>query len=299
MAKKVYKIPITLDNSYLDSEILLKSPSGAFGFSKPISFRTIAIWMVSFFMLLFLTLKGPILSAGSFLLGLGIYIVWILLTFLLARADGTKRLGIELVGVSMDYFGRSNRYFTVRRTDPISRMRKLSGIFDVDETDGRLKFLDGSIGYVFEIVGTASILMFEDDKRAILDQVGKFYRTLPMDVELIFDTVRESVRTDNQIASLKERYQRYWGSSSGIKALFNEQLRALEYGIGSSFKSTRQYMIIKAGNEDLLDQTIQLIASDIEGNGLMFRYARALPFDEVSHYFSTTFSSHQQSKKGA
>lgn len=98
------------------------------------------------------------------------------MTALLLKTDKTKRMGFHLVPVLLGYLPKRNRQVYTRSTNKAGPFYSILGIESIDDVTGLVKYLDGTYAYWYRVVGSASVLLFEDDKNAILDRVDSFGR---------------------------------------------------------------------------------------------------------------------------
>lgn len=287
MAKERFKIPTTLDVSYFDMEFSLKSKNGL-GVAKPVSAKTLLFGLLfafAWFYLLFQTFLGRNGVATIVLFT----ILWLILSVLVVKTDKTGRLGAELVLSAINYLPKSGRVVPTRLADNVRPMQVLTNVETVDPEDGRIRFLDGQVGRVYHIVGSASSLMFDNDKRRIVDKVDSFYRKLPVGVEVIYDTVYEGHRVDEQVASVKADRKALNVSSPGLRLLLAEQEDILTHAIHESveLKSLHQYLVVRAPSDAELTELENLIYGDMENEGLMFRLVKALGYTETQQYLKS------------
>ena len=288
MAKQQFKIPVTLDSSYFDLEFNMKSKQGV-GLEKPVTAKVILSTLIlafAWFYLVFQTFIGK----GGIPTILGFTVAWVTLSVLLIKTDATGRMGIELVMSMINYIPKHGRHVATRMGDSVYPLQSLINIKTIDPEDGLITFLDGQIGYVYHVVGSASALMFEQDKQAILDKVDSFYKKLPVGVEIIYDTVYEGHVVDEQIAHLKQDTENLKSKSKGLHKLLNEQSVILEHVINNNAQgltSLHQYLVVRSPNQALLIDFENLIYGDVKGSGLMFRLARTLTYEETKAYFKS------------
>lgn len=287
MAKQVYKIPTSLDASYVDLEFNLQTSNGL-GPQTPVNGKTILLGLIAILGWFFFMFQSPVGDGGIFIIS-GFTIAWIMLAILLVKPDKTRRHGFELIISMVNYIPKSGRRADVRLFDNVATMQAITGIESVDPEDGMIHFVDGTVGRVYTVVGTASILMFDQDKAMILEKVDNFYRKLPVGVEIIFDTVKESQRTDIQTQASIDGYKNLERKSKGLARLYRERHDVLKYGVGERFKSIHQYAILKAPKEESLSEGESLIMSDVENEGLMFKRAESLRYNEVVRYISQLY----------
>lgn len=279
-----------LDVSYFDMEFTLKSKQGV-GLNKPVSLKTITFSLVATFLWFFVVFKTFLKSGGLFVL-VGFTIAWIILSVLLVRTDKTKRTGLELVLTAINYISKANRQVFVRSSDSVYALQRLSGVANVDPEDGLVHFVDGKIGHVYHVVGTASNLMFEEDKNAILDKVDSFYKKMPVNVEIIYDTIYEGHKVDEQVQAVIDDANNLKIDSKGLRVLLKERHDILAYVIHNNdgLTSLHQYLIVRASSESALQEFENLIIGDVEHGGLMFRLVKTLNYEEVVDYFKSVLS---------
>lgn len=293
MAKTRFKIPTTLDVSYFDMEFNVKSKNGV-GLNKPVSAKVILFTLLSAFGWFYLVFQSFI-GKGGIPIVIGFTIGWVILSFLLIKSDKTDRTGLELVFSMINYLPKSGRYVPVRMSDRVYPLQHLLNVRTVDPEDGRIHFLDGHIGHCYHVVGSASALMFEQDKQTILDKVDSFYRKLPVSVEVIYDTVYEGHSVDEQLSAVKETKKNLKSNSKGLHALLKEQHDILKYAINNNqgLTSLHQYLVVRAPNEAALTEFENLLIGDVEGDGLMFRLAKTLNYKETERFLKSFLGPHK------
>ena len=291
MAKERYKIPTSLDVTYFDMEFNFKSKSGV-GINKPVTAKVLMFTLFSLFIWFFVIFK-TFIGKGGVPSILGFSISWGALSVLLIKTDKTGRTGLELVLSLINYIPKSGRFVPVRLSDLVYPLQNLLNIRNIDPEDGMLHFLDGQIGYVYHIVGSASSLMFDMDKQIIVNKVDSFYRKLPVGVEIIYDTVYEGHSVEEQLEAVKEDRRNLKIRSNGLNALLKERHDILKYAINNNqgLTSLHQYLVVKAPSEALLKEFENLLIGDVEGQGLMFRLAKPLGYKDTKKYFKTVIGS--------
>lgn len=278
MAKNMYKIPFDLNANYSDMEISLKGKDGIG--PKPLPVKVILAYVVSA-MLCFMAITRTVVGSGN-VLQIGLFIVlWIGLTFVLLSYDSTKRMQIELVPTLLNYISKNNRQVITRSTSNAMPFYQIVGIESVDENTGLVKYTDGTFAYWYRVVGSASILLFDADKQAILDRVDNFYRKMNTDSEVIFITTKSSQQIYKQVLALKRKYDNLEVRDPDLIMLANEQFSTLKDYVGDSFKCIHQYMVIKADNKEVLMQTKNIIASEAENSSLMIKRCIAMYKDDI------------------
>lgn len=278
MSKTGYKIPATLDQSVADMEISLKSGDGMG--PKPLPLKVIFFVLASALICFYVVMKtfigqGPIWAIVIFV------ILWVALTLLLMRYDKTKQMQVQMIPSLLAYIPKSARHVLTRSTHRVNEFYGIVGIDAIDDKTGLVSFADGTFGYFYRVVGSASILLFEADKNAILRRVDSFYRKFGTDAELIFMTVKESQKVYRQIANLKRRYDRLNVDDPDLKMLAHEQFGILKHHVGGTFKSIHQYMVIKADNKEALLVTKNVLQSEVENSTQMIKQCVPLYANDI------------------
>lgn len=277
MAKITYKIPVDLNQSFGDMEIALQSNSGVG--VKPLPVRVILSYIVSAILCIFLCMRSFLSSNIGYWLPFAI--CWVCLTLVLVRYDKTKRMNLQMVPSLLAYIPKKARHVIVRKDKRANEFMGICGIDSIDTDTGLIKFIDGTSGIMYRVVGSASILLFEEDRDSIINRVDSFFRKLGTDCELSFITTKESQKVYRQIANLKRRYDNLDTDDEDLKMLAEEQFHVLKYDIGNSFRSIHQYMILKADNGEVLLKNKNIIQSEFENSTLMFKQCLPLDYNDV------------------
>lgn len=291
MAKRNYSIPYTLDSSYLDMEIAVQNDSGL-GF-RPFPIKTILLVLLgvlSCFLLVSKTFiaNGTIIQKGIFIL------LWIGLCLLLLTTNKQKQIGLEKITSLMMYMNPDSRFISTRAGDNANNVVKICGYDSIDE-DGTINYTDNSVGVVFDIIGNASILLFDDHKNAILDRVDNHYRKMKPGTTYQFITRKEPQNVYLQVASIDERHNEMTVYDEDLEAMFATNKYVISELVGQRFKSLHQYLIIQAPNKEELDLALNVFFSEVENSELMLKYAAQLDRNEVIEFMTPIYGS----KKGA
>ena len=260
MAKDFYKIPTSLDENYLNMEIAIQSRDGV-GL-KPLAVRVILVWLASLLGLVYLCINNKSIIAEA---GLGMRIifalVWIAFTYVLTKMDKSHRMQLELIPVLLTYIQKSNRTVITRKTANGNGFYGIVGIESIDDKSGMVKYIDGTYAYWYAVVGTASVLLFPEDRNAILDRVNEFYMKIQSDCEIIYVTTKEPQRVHKQIAHLMAQYKALKYKDKDIDELVKEQYDVLKNFVGKEFKSLHQYMVIKGDTRESLSTINNIVMS--------------------------------------
>lgn len=278
MAKRMYKIPYGLDMSHGDMEISFQGKNGIG--SKPLPVKVVLAYIVSALLCFFCVTK-TVVSSGTVLQIVLFVILWIALTVLLLKYDPTQRLQASLIPTLLNYVRKSDRLVLTRSSSNAIPFYNIAGIKSLNEKTGLVEYLDGTYGYWYRVVGSASILLFESDRQMILDRVERFYNQLNTDCEVIFITTKSSQQVYKQIMNLKKRYDALETRDPELLEVANAEFRTLKDYVGSSFKCIHQYMVIKADNFEMLQQTKSILASEVQNSTLMIKRCMPMYGDDI------------------
>lgn len=286
MAKDIYKIPETLDKSMGDMEISLQSADGVG--VRPLPIKIILLFVCSVIVWFFAVAKTFIVDGGIGLIVL-FTILWFSLTALLLKRDKTGIPQASLVVSMLNYLPKNMRYVVTRNNAKAKDFYQIAGIESIDGDKGLITFTDGTYGYIYRVVGTGSVLLFEEDRKAILDRVDSFYRKMKTDYELIFITSKEAQKVYRQVATLKRRYDNLDFDDEELRAVANMEYDYLVNVVGGSFRSIHQYLILKAENTEALLVAKNMLQSEVENSSMMFKQCTALFGDDVYEVFRTIY----------
>lgn len=286
MAKDSYKIPDTLDKSMGDMEISLQSSDGIG--ARPMPIKIILMYALSIILWFFAVAKTFIADGG-----IGLIIVfsalWFALTALMLHRDKTGLPQASLVVSMLNYLPKNLRYVVTRNSAPAKDFYTIAGIEDIDGEKGLITFTDGTYGYMYRVVGTGSILLFDEDRKAILDRVDGFYKKMKPEYELIFITSKEAQKIYRQVARLKERYDNLDFDDPELRAVADMEYNYLKNVVGGSFRSIHQYLIIKAENTEALTVGKNMLQSEVENSSYMFKQCTALFGNDIYDVFRTIY----------
>lgn len=286
MAKDVYKIPDTLDKSMGDMQISLQSADGVG--VKPMPIKIILMWVCSA-ILWFLCVAKTFIGSGGIAAIVIFTALWFGMTALLLARDKTGVPQAALVVSMLNYLPKSMRYVITRNNAPAKDFYQIAGIEDIDGEKGLITFSDGTYGYMYRVVGTGSVLLFDEDRKAILDRVDSFYRKMKPEYEMIFITSKEAQKVYRQVAAMKRRYDNLAPDDDELRALADTEYRVLKNYVGGSFRSIHQYLILKADNAEALIVAKNMLQSEVENSTMMFKQCTALFGDDIYEVLRTIY----------
>lgn len=290
MAKRSYSIPYPLDSTYMDMEIAIQNSQGIGVRPLPIkNILLVLLGVVSGFLILSKTglSRGPLITKVCFAA------IWLGMCALLLTYNKCKLLGLERVLSLITFMQPDNRFVSTRSIDKANNMIRVCGWEYIDD-EGYIHYTDKSLGVVFDVIGNASILLFEDHKNAIIDQVDKHFQKMKPDVTYQFITRKEPQNVYLQLASMAERERNMTVEDYDLSAMFATNKYVLGHLVGQSFKSLHQYLIIQAKNKEELDLGLSVFLGEIESSNLMFKFAEQLEPDEVTALMTEIYGSRKE-----
>ena len=286
--KNTYKIPASLDSSYLDMEIAVQNKNGV-GL-RPLPVRVLLVWLIGIIAGFWFVFSGgsPLGKSG---IGLKILfaIVWILFLFVMARRDATGSMQLQWIPAVLNYLSGRNRRVLTRRINNAGPFYGIVGIESIDPESGLVKYTDGSFAYWYMVVGTASVLLFPEDRDAILDRVRSFYDKIGTDCEIIFMTAKEPQRVHHQKAHLIAQYDAMEFKDSDIDMLVREQYNVLDNVVGKEFKSIHQYMILKGDSKEALSMLNDIVKGEYQTSSMVFKQVTALYRQEIEEALASIY----------
>lgn len=284
--KQSYRIPYGLNETYADLNISLHSKDGSVGTVVPM--KVVLSYVGSGLVLMWLMMNTFIGSMSNIIQKVLFIFLWIALTILLASYDATQRMNAQLVPVALNYIPHKARYIYTRNTKVATPFFNLVGVEDISD-DGLVEFIDGTWGYWYRVVGSASILLFDSDKEAIVTRVDNFFRKWNSESEINFMTCKESQKVYRQLSNLKTRYENLKSSDPELRELAEEQFSILKDYVGNEFKSIHQYMLVKSNNKEALNVAVNILQSEVENSSLMIKQCVPLLYDDVVDLYKSIY----------
>lgn len=294
MAKKLYNIPYSLDSSYMDMEITVTFDSTGLGV-RPFPLRNIFFVIVGAAFLM-IALTKTFVAHGTFMQKVAFSILWILLCVLLLTIDKTKTLGIEKIPTFISFLNKSSRSINTRSHVPASEFIMLTGIKDITEYEGAalIHYIDGSLGILFDVIGNASILLFDSHKNAILDRVDRHFRNVSPDITYHFITRKEPQNVELQARSMNDKMKNMESDDPELRAMMETHEVILEKIVGEKHKSLHQYLLVQALNEEQMRVAVNILRAETENSSLMFKHIEALPVNKVLSFLTGIYGERKE-----
>lgn len=293
MPKSSYKIPASITRSRLDHEITI----AAFDMkSKPLPMKVILYWIGFAFVLAYLVLQSPISKAPW--PALVMFSLW---AFAAAAFYGgrskTGEMKFMQVPALVKYAPKRNRQVMTRRGSNPYGFMTITGIKDVEDS-GIIHCLDGWVGQMYSIVGSASLLLFENDRNRIVNRVDSFWKKVGTEAEWIFITTKEPQRVYQQMAKVEMQNRALEHRHPELRELMAEKVEILRDDVGGKYSSIHQYLMIKAPNMKALEAAHAHLQAEREGSSLMFRRCEMLRREDALEVLSGIYRAPEATKKG-
>lgn len=289
MAKDMYGIRSSIDRSFLDHEITI---TGGGWQAKPTPVKQLLFYGAGILFIVW-SVSSTFIGKASFGL-IVLYVLWALFVVIyFGGTTKTKDLRLMTLPALLAYIPKSARRVYTRMSADPSDFYSIVGIQDIDE-DGHISFADGGAGQVYLVVGSASAMLFDDDRIGILDRVGAFWQKVPVGAEHQFITTTEPQRVHKQVANLERRNIGLDVRDPDLIELMDEQYSILTEHVGGAFNSIHQYVLLRAKSEDKLHQAHQVLQAEAEGSGLMVKELTALERDETNAVLRVLYTGVEQ-----
>lgn len=288
MAKNVYKIPTSVDRSLLDHEVAL---SGGGFQAKPLPMKVLLFWAGSVLMLFWVASKTFVSSSAWWIIVL-VVIWWLIATAFFGQYTKAKEMKFMSVPAALNYAIPASRKVLTRKSSNPSPFYSVVGITSIDET-GLIKYADGTFGQGYLVVGSASILLFDEDRTSILNRVDSFWRKVDTACEYMVFTTKEPQRVHTQIANLERRNLALDTKDPELLELMNEQYDILRHHVGGNFKSIHQYLLLKGDNMEALRKGHSTLLAEVESSRLMIKGCTMLDGAAITAMFAVLYKNQE------
>lgn len=284
--KAAYKIPMSINLSRWDTPISLKS--GSVGF-KPMTFRVVTVIAVSFLVWLGVFMYMIQHDFGIFY-SLLFTIGYIMLCRISLKRESHGEMGYTTFIPTYRYWtGYKNRFINTRGSSDSREVSKLKWeipIENIKEETGLVEYVNGDVGLTISIVGNGSQALFVDEKEKIITAFAHFLQDLELGVSVTVESKQSKQNCTEQIYNLEKLKQK--NTDPEIDQIISERIDILENVIQKRFKSTQQYLHLRAPDEARLYKCLESLQRQ-RGEG-MLRYVEPLTGelqkDRLHEFFS-------------
>ena len=253
--------------------------------------KVLLFWAASILSLFWVVSSTFVATADWWIIAL-VVIWWLVATAFLGQYSKTKEMKYMSVPALLAYVPTAGRRVLTRKSTNPSAFYSVVGIDNIDES-GLIKYADGTYGQGYLVVGSASILLFEEDRKAILNRVDSFWRKVDPTCEYTFVTTKEPQRVYHQIANLERRNLALEVRDPELKELMDEQYDILHDYVGNQFKSIHQYLLLKADNLEALRRAHTILQSEVESSALMIKGCTMLNGADVTEMLTVIYKGKQ------
>lgn len=272
MAKQLYRIPVHLDRSKLDHEIPLEAWQMR---SRPIPVKVLVFWAAVFFGVMIMVMRFPLFNDAAWYWK-ALLIIWGLLAGLFfGRITPTGEFVFQRLPALMAYLPPAARKVMTRKGSTPHGMVSIVGIKEVSD-EGIITFIDGNVGQLYAIVGSASRLLFDRDRDRIMFRVDHFWRKAGVEPTWTFITSKEPQRVFQQVAAVERQNRDLQHRDPDLKALMQETVDVLTKQVGGQFDSVHQYLLVRTSNLKHLKVAYGVLLSERQSSSLFLRRCELL-----------------------
>lgn len=269
--KQHYKIPASLDRSRLDHEITIAAWDIK---ARPLPVKVLLYWVGAIFFMFWILTQSWWANASW--PALTLWGMWMLgLAVLMGRRSRTGEFNFIKARAAMTYFNRGHRRVLTRRGSKPYGMLSIVGIKNIHER-GMIEFIDGDVGQIYGVVGSASRLLFNADRERIMARADAFYKKIDPEVTIAQITTKEPQRVFQQISAIEKRNAALVQRDPDLVKLLGEQAEVLINDVGGQYDSLHQYMLVRARNFKMLKMAHRVIATEYEYSSLYLRECELL-----------------------
>lgn len=248
----VYAIRTSLHKSRFQSQIQVGRHTLLPSLSKPMTIASLFSGLFSFVFLAMLFTYTPVRFASwsaKIIFVIGYYGLYYCL-FTRTETLSYKR---SLIKPAIAHVIPGNRYI---ETGWLANGASLIDLLDVDakkgvNDNGQINFTNNEVGLVFEVVGNASSMLFQQDQNNVVNDTRTFYRTLPAGVNVSIFTQSSIQDVTEQISSKREQLAALQIDSPGLRQVIKQQAQVLDQVVGEHFSMIRQYMVVRGKPEQV------------------------------------------------
>ena len=291
MAKQGYKIPASLNQTHMDRMInLSKNPNSPIGL---VSVKTILSYVGTLGFVAALYKMGMFNGNGLFF---NIFYVALIFLFVsqLINTTHTGELKYNNIIALFDYLPKIMRHLKTTRHSNVEAFYRMYGIAEIKD-NGDIIYKNGNVGTLLSVSGNGSILVFDEDKNAILDATDNFWRKIDVGMYVTQITIKEGQKIDLQLGN----YQRRWNNIANTNMddetrnllgdLMDSEISVLTDDIVVNYRSIQQYWLLRAASDEVLKSLKTTIRHDIDNGGLVIKTARTQYYDDIVRMSESIF----------
>ena len=269
---------MTINLSHWDTPISLKS--GSVGFSKPITFKVIVI-TAAVFLIWMSTSIYMLKHHFGFIYTVLFTIGFIMLSIISLKRGRTGEMGYKSFKPIYNYWvNYRKRFIKTRGIAEVKEVDKLKfeiPIENIDDETGKTEYVNGDVGALLKVIGNGSSALFVEEKERIITSFENLLQQMDLGVSITVESKQSKQDCSEQIRNLEDLKNK--NSNPEIDAILSQRMDILQNDIQTKFKSTHQYMYLRAPDEERLNNILQVIMRQ-RGEGLL-RYVEPITGDEL------------------
>lgn len=236
---------------------------------------------------------GAIVGSSKWFLKSGILMMclmaftWIFMMCYFFGPSNSGILGISRLMSAVMFVINGNRTLHTRINDTADQFTRLTGIVSIDR-NGMLKWIDGTQGYLYEIVGNASSLMFDDFTEQVLTSVRSFWRQDLQDIYFTTFSHLSNQRVTEQLQAKDEQIAKIPKELTTLRKMQLTKQLVMRDQAKRGFKVIRQHMAIRAHDESRINQIENIFHASMQ-SGLFIREYRRLGRKETIKYLAELY----------
>lgn len=286
MAKEVYKIPYTIDNVKFRALVSLKI--GSFGLKKQVYIYQVIGWLFVFMITAAFLFMSPIKYAKIWSVPIGLATFWLGVMSLKTQPNGLP--GYAWIRPTLNYLvAKGDRRFvkipsatngielSKNKKNKISinfssKLKKIRSLTEFDAISGGQIFgyQNGDVGILYRVSGFTSLVILDQELDLVIDATNRWYSSLDQNTSITLVTDYSNQRVNQQQAHLL-RLQKFWNDKGSIPKPIAKLLKR-EYdelrSVHKRYKSSQQYLILRANSIDVLDKEVQQLNVAVQQNVL-------------------------------
>ena len=254
-----YGIRTSLGRNFMDAQIQMGGNVSLSLARKPITIGTFIYLMFAIFGFAILFSMSVVRYGGP--VGMGMFTVGYICTYI-ALMTRTKTINykISYLPVIFNYWRRGGRQVKTGLLDPGGPLKNFLGIEPDNgiDPDGTIHFTDGEVGVIFDVVGNASSMIFDEDQKQVIADARTIYKNLPSMCGLTLITQASNQDVHLQLQSKLDQLHNLAIDSPGLRQVVKKQGQILRDTVGSSFSMIRQYLLIR-GDPEKVESVAKMI----------------------------------------
>lgn len=267
---RIYHIPFTLNVSRFDIKSQLP-------LEKEASLRTIFSAALGIIILVPIIRRPMFMDANLF--GLVLFIIgYISLLYLLLKETRVPGVfGYNMLKPIFSYITRwKKRDISTASFAPYNNGRLFTGLIEPTE-DNTIRFSDGNVGALYDVIGVASNNTFDADRDNVINNFHSILRMFNEEIPhtIISSTGGQSV--DRQLDMLFDEYDTE--TNALLLDIIAEDIRLLNDYVKNRFDTLHQFILIKTPDQTQLNTSKKLLRSIAESSDIAIQLLK--PTDKI------------------